>query len=309
VPVITTAAVSAITQTTAQSGGNITFDGGAFVYYRGVCWSTNPTPSYADFRTYDSTGTGAFTSTITGLAAATHYYVRAYAMNDAGLGYGNIDSFTTDDGSTTGTVTDIDGNVYTTIKIGSQWWMAENLRVTHYRNGNDIPNVTDSSAWQALISGAYCHYNNDSTNVAIYGRLYNWYAVNDNRNIAPAGWHVPTDAEWKQLEMYLGMNQSETDSIYWRGTDEGGKLKENGTIHWNSPNTGATNESGFTALPGGFRGTNATYEGIGGDAVYWSSTQASSGYAWYRYLYYYSSRAYRQNDHMYYGFSIRCVRD
>jgi uncharacterized protein (TIGR02145 family) len=309
VPVLTTTAVSAISETTAQSGGNITSDGGANVFYRGVCWSTHPTPTYADSRTYDSTGTGAFVSLLAGLTAGTHYYVRAYAMNDVGVGYGNIDTFTTDDGSTTGTVTDIDGNVYATVKIGSQWWMAENLKVTHYRNGSDIQRVADSSAWQALVTGAYCHYNNDSANATAYGRLYNWYAVNDNRNIAPAGWHVPTDIEWKQLEMFLGMSQSEADTIDWRGTDEGGKLKENGTTHWNSPNTGATNESGFSALPGGFRGSNSIYEGIGGDAVFWSATQSVGGYAWYRYLYYYSSRTYRQNDQIYYGFSIRCIRN
>ena len=154
-------------------------------------------------------------------------------------------------GPETGTVTDIDGNTYQTVKIGDQWWMAENLKVTCYRNGDAIPNITDGTTWASLSTGAYCEYNNDINNVATYGRLYNWYAVTDSRNIAPAGWHVPSDAEWKQLEMYLGMSQSEADATGWRGTDEGGKLKEVGTMHWNSPNTGATNESGFTALPGG----------------------------------------------------------
>lgn len=138
------------------------------------------------------------------------------------------------------TVTDYDGNVYQTVLIGDQCWMMENLKVTHYRNGDPIPHVTDGVTWGNLTSGAYCNYNNDEGNVATYGRLYNWYAVDDSRNIAPAGWHVPSDAEWQTLVDYLG-----GDAV------AGGKMKEAGTTHWASPNTGATNESGFTALPGG----------------------------------------------------------
>jgi len=171
----------------------------------------------------------------------------------------------------TGTVTDIDGNVYKTVKIGNQWWMAENLKVTRYRNGDPIPNITDNHTWVDLSTGAYCNYNNDISNVATYGRLYNWYAVDESRNIAPAGWHVPTDDEWKQLEIYLGMSPTEADETHWRGTDEGGKLKETGTTHWYSPNTGATNESGFTALPGGYR-VSGGFSSLGFGAYFWSST-------------------------------------
>ncbi len=208
----------------------------------------------------------------------------------------------------TGTVTDIDGNVYQTIKIGDQWWMMENLKVTHYRNGDPIPHVTDGSTWGALSTGAYCEYDNNSVNVATYGRLYNWYAVADSRNIAPEGWHVPTDEELKQLEMYLGMSQAEADGTGWRGTDEGGKLKETGTTHWNSPNEGATNESGFTALPGGYRYSGPFYD-MGYLAYFWSSSEYSSDYAWFRRLYYNSSQVYRSNDLKPLGFSVRCVRD
>jgi len=208
-----------------------------------------------------------------------------------------------------GTVTDIDGNVYQTITIGDQEWMAENLKVTHYRNGDPIPHVTDGATWGALTTGAYCEYDNNPSNVATYGRLYNWYAVDDSRNIAPEGWHVPTDEEWKQLEMYLGMSQAEADGSSWRGTDEGGKLKESGTTHWASPNTGATNESGFTALPGGYRGSNGYYHLMGNYAFFWSSTEYNDHDAWYRNLTYHLSEVSRSNPNKHYGFSVRCVRD
>ena len=165
-------------------------------------------------------------------------------------------------------MTDIDGNTYQTVKIGNQWWIAENLNVTHYQNGDAIPNVTDSAAWWGLTSGAYCNYNNDAANVAVYGRLYNWYAVHDSRNIAPAGWHVPSDAEWQTLVDYLG-----GDPV------AGGKMKEAGTTHWISPNTGATNESGFSGLPGGYRHTDGYYYDISYSASFWTFTESDSGYA------------------------------
>jgi uncharacterized protein (TIGR02145 family) len=139
--------------------------------------------------------------------------------------------------------------------------------------------------------------------------LYNWYAVDDSRNIAPEGWHVATDEEWKQLEMYLGMSQTEADTTGWRGADEGGKLKEAGTTHWTSPNTGATNESGFTALPGGYRGSTGDFTNVGGSALFWSSTEGSSGTAWGRYLGCYDSQVYRGSNNKRGGFSVRCVRD
>jgi len=206
------------------------------------------------------------------------------------------------------TVTDYDGNTYFTVKIGEQCWMAQNLKVTHYRNGDPIPNVTDDTEWEDLTTGAYCDYNNDEGNVATYGRLYNWYAVVDSRNIAPAGWHVPSDDELKQLEMYLGMSQAEADSAGWRGTDEGGKLKETGTTHWAPPNTGATNESGFSALPGGYRVSYGSFGDMGHYAYFWSSTEDSSDGAWYRPLSYSDSQVGRYLSKRG-GFSVRCVKD
>lgn len=207
------------------------------------------------------------------------------------------------------TVTDIDGNVYQIVKIGEQYWMAENLKVTHFRNGEVIPNVMNATEWSNQTAGAYCNYANDTSKVYTYGRLYNWFAVDDNRNIAPAGWHVPTDEEWKELEMYQGMSQSDADDTGYRGTDEGGKLKETGTTHWRSPNTGATNESGFSALPGGHRGSNGFFGSLGFDAHFWSSTEYSSSHAWRRHLYYNYSDIHRLNFSKNSGFSVRLIRD
>jgi uncharacterized protein (TIGR02145 family) len=240
IPTLSTTAASSITTTSATSGGNVISDGGATVTARGVCWSTNQNPTIDNSKTSNDIGTGSFTSNLTGLTANTIYYVRAYATNSMGTAYGNQVTFKTTTDVETNTVTDIDGNIYHTVTIGTQVWMVENLKTTKYRNGDPIPNVT-GNAWAALTTGAYCWYNNDAaTYKATYGALYNWYAVADSRNIAPTGWHVPTDAEWTTLTTFLG-----GESV------AGGKLKETGTNHWTSPNTGATNETGFTALPGG----------------------------------------------------------
>ena len=206
---------------------------------------------------------------------------------------------------TIGTLTDIDHNEYKTVKIGNQWWMAENLKVTHYRNGEAIPEITKgsvwsnlTSAWSNLTTGAYCVYRNDESNSATYGRLYNWYTVNDSRNIAPDGWHVPTDAEWTTLTTYLG-----GESV------AGGKLKESGTAHWISPNTGATNESGFAALPGGYRATYGNFDDMGYNATFWSSTEDDSLNAWTRTLPYDYSSVARYYTNKRSGFSVRLVRD
>ncbi|MCD4691469.1 MAG: fibrobacter succinogenes major paralogous domain-containing protein, partial [Calditrichales bacterium] len=182
---------------------------------------------------------------------------------------------------------------------------AENLKVTRYRNGDAIPNETDNTAWTNLSTGAYCAYNNDNGNAETYGFLYNWYAVADNRNISPAGWHVPTDEEWKELEMYLGMSQSDADATDWRGSPVGSKLKA--TSGWYSSGNG-TNESGFTALPGGNRSHYGSFYYIGNYGYWWSATEYGSS-AWQRGLIYYDSGVGRYSYGKPYGFSVRLVRD
>lgn len=199
-----------------------------------------------------------------------------------------------------GTMTDQDGNTYKTITIGTQTWMAENLRTTKYRNGEPIPEVTPNTNWAYMASGAYCNYNNttDIEDIATYGRLYNWYTVSDSRNIAPAGWRVPTNTDWNTLVAYLGAAQA------------GGKLKETGTTHWTSPNTGATNESGFTALPGGCRWypDGAFYEiGIGG--LWWTSTPYSQLEGTYLGISNDFSSTGLQNRAKQLGLSVRCVKE
>jgi len=173
---------------------------------------------------------------------------------------------------------------YKTVRIGSQVWMAENLKSTKFNDGTFIPIVIDDSIWSHLSSPAYCWYNNDEVNYkSTYGAMYNWYAVKTGK-LCPLGWHVPSDEEWKELEIYLGMPPQQTNNFGTRGTDEGGKLKETDTIHWQYPNTGATNKSGFTALPGGGRVKNGTFNTSGYSSSWWSSSEFSPNRAWCRFL-------------------------
>ncbi|HDS01501.1 MAG TPA: hypothetical protein ENO22_00220 [candidate division Zixibacteria bacterium] len=206
------------------------------------------------------------------------------------------------------TITDIDGNIYSVVKIGDQLWMADNLKVTHYRNGDPIANVTVVAEWSSMTAGAYCDYNNEVTNAAVYGRLYNWYAVNDSRGIAPEGWHVPSDSEWKQLERHLGLSNEEADSAGWRADGLGGKLKA--TYNWQLPNDGATNETGFTALPGGNRyfGSGNTFNSINQAAFFWTAGE-SEGRTWHRALLYDRSGIFRYYEPKNVGLSVRCVKD
>ena len=195
------------------------------------------------------------------------------------------------------TVTDDQGNVYNTVKIGEQCWLKQNLRSTKYNDGTNIPNVTNNTTWESLTTPAYCWYNNDfSTYGSVYGALYNWYAVNTG-NLCPVGWHVPSDAEWTELTDYLG------------GTSvAGGKLKETGTTHWLSPNIGATNETSFTALPSGCR----TYEGFSGlqyFGTWWSATEREIIFSWYHHTYYNHSGVPRESATKKTGFSIRCLKN
>jgi len=495
VPVLTTTAVSGITGTTATSGGTITSEGSGTVISRGVCWSTGISPTIEDSKTSDGSGGGSFTSNLVDLEGGTIYYVRAYASNSAGTGYGTAMTFTTlgqaptastleatnisvstvalngnananyistvvtfeygttinygstitasqspitgstsiqvssnltdlapgttyhfriktensrgiiygsdqvfttlgqspaaitldattitkssatlngtvnanylsttvtfEYGSTisygqiatakqspvTGStntnlsaditglasgatyhyrivatnslgtingadkiftlydanaISDYEGNYYTTVSIGTQVWMKENLRSTKYNDGTPIPNETEGAAWGALSTPAYCWYGNDAiTYKTTYGALYNWFTVNTGK-LCPINWHVPSDSEWTILTTFLG-----GESV------SGGKLKEAGSTHWSSPNTGASNDSGFTGLPGGNRWGNGPFDGIGTLAYWWSSTEVTTLSAWYRQVYYNTVNIDRLNFNPVErsGFSVRCVKD
>ena len=375
----------------AHTGGEVLSDGGLQIIERGVCWSTQSEPTINDPHTIDGSGIGPFISVMPWfeLMPPQEFHVRAYAKNSFGVGYGSAERFysmcmsfldqvvvdnilgtsveitciagncdrvrfiitntmtgaiqtvfsdvnliggimpvsITVSGLTigtpytvdavtegicepqgynaiqfttlnSGTVSDIEGNIYKTIRIGNQIWMAENLKATKFNNGNLIPYVPDVTQWTDLVADGYCWYeNNASLYKETYGALYNWYVVNKG-NLCPTGWHVPSDAEWTSLETFLG------------GVSvAGGKLKEEGTIHWLSPNNGATNESGFTGLPGGYRDLNGTFNAIGRYGEWWTSTGDNSDAAWDRHLVNDITSLVRSSNDINDGFSVRCIQD
>jgi uncharacterized protein (TIGR02145 family) len=261
-----TSQVINFTSTTAKVGGKITFGGVAEILATGVCWSTTVNPVITDSKTDEVVGNAQFVSSLSGLTAATTYHVRAYATTSAGTAYGEDVTFTT---LSSTTVYDVEGNVYNIITIGVQVWMAENLKTTKYNDGTAIPNVTDNAGWPSEpASDAYCWYNNDVANKTPYGALYNVVAVNNDK-LCPVGWHVATNDDWHNMILFL-------DPDATQGIDEsliaGGMLKESGTVHWDAPNDGATNISGFSALPGGIRFTDPYgFAQLGNNANYWSS--------------------------------------
>ena len=312
---VTTGTVTNITTTTATCSGNVTSDGGSSVTARGVCWSTSQNPTTSNSKTTNGTGLGTYTSNITGLSPNTTYYVRAYATNANGTAYGEQRTFKSqqEQGSVFGSFTDSrDGNHYETVTIGSQVWMAENLAYLPSVVGPETGSEYDGYEAYPFYyvygyDGASVATAKATANYTTYGVLYNWPAA---ITACPEGWHLPSDDEWKQLEMYLGMTQEEADETNGaRGTDEGGKLKESGTDHWMFPNTGATNESGFTALPGGYRSSGGRFDSIGIYGRWWSSTEGSTDNAWSRYLGYNGSYVNRGNYGKGNGFSVRCLRD
>jgi uncharacterized protein (TIGR02145 family) len=207
------------------------------------------------------------------------------------------------------TVTDIDGNVYRTVQIGGQCWTAENLRSTTYANGDPIPNVPDDLQWGGLTTGAWAHYENDGSYENPYGKLYNWYAAADPRNVCPTNWHVPTDAEWNTLVGYLDPAYDPGAFGSQSGT-AGGKMKSTGTQYWQAPNEGATNESGFSGLPGGARYYNdGPFNFLGNDGLWWSASESGAEGACFRDLYNSSAAILRSNNFKRDGFSVRCLRD
>jgi uncharacterized protein (TIGR02145 family) len=289
---------------------------------KGICWSSSPNPTVAD--TMLSSGPGCATSleqVIGGLNQGATYYFRAYAfVSPDSVTYSNelvltvpIDPAAVhtcgaiavhNPNLTYGSLTDQEGNVYKTIVIGTQEWMAENLKTSIYNNGDSIAHVTDGWEWQGLSSGAWCHYNNDSQYECPYGKLYNWYAVADPRNVCPSGWHVPSDDEWSTLTNFLG------------GTNPAwSKLKSTGTLYWFDSNgyiPNSTNESGFSALPGGSGGWY-----FGGDSFYqlsalgswWSSTEVDINTAWSRSIGYMLENVNQDYSNKNQGLSIRCLKD
>ena len=321
VPTVTTKNVSDIASTSATCGGNVTSDGGSAIVERGVCWSTSHNPTVNNSHTIDGAGTGTFTSTLTGLAASTTYYVRAYVVNSVGIGYGGEVSFTTltDPCQGVTTVTDYDGNVYNTIGVGNQCWMKENLRTTKYSDGTPISQGSGIS-----YDVGYWYYPNDSSsNMSTYGLLYNWKAMMRNsssssanpsrvQGICPTGWHVPSGSEWGQLTDFV----SSQSQYLCSGNSENIAKALASTTDWNSSTSNcavgndqsANNATGFGALPtGGYQGGG--YVNSGGSTTFWTATESSSRKAYTLYLYCHYATVSFYNSEKSPGYSVRCLRD
>ena len=293
--VLETRAVTDITATTATSGGNMTNKRDIELRSRGICWSISENPMLEDSRTDEGRGKGGFRSNLKGLAPGKVYYVRSYAIKENDTIYGNIVSFTTD---SLGEVTDIDGNKYKTIALGLQIWMADNLKTTRYNDGTAIPYVTDAGKWASLSGPGFCWYkNSESTFKPMYGAIYNWYAINDNR-LCPEGWHVPDNTDWDHLADYLGG---------WNSA--GGKLKVKGDAYWSTPNTGATNEYMFSALPGGLRYLDGEFRDFGFGGYWWSASEQSAERAFFRHIFYEEVSLFRFDNDKRNGFYVRCIKN
>jgi uncharacterized protein (TIGR02145 family) len=298
IPTLTTSVPKSLTLTAAAGGGNISNDGGIPVTDRGVCWNTTGSPFITDSHTSDGNGAGLFSSTMTDLTLNTKYYVRAYATNSLGTGYGNQVEYTQRE-----PVLDNDGNPYSVDTIGTQVWLGENLMTSTFNDGVAIPYVSEGNQWASISTPAFCWYNNsESTFKSTYGGLYNWYAVNSGK-LCPTGWHVPSVEEFTILLSYLGGDQL-----------AGGKLKETGTNHWFTPNLGATNGSGFTALPGGGRynvySLGGAFSDLGYFGYWWSSSESATATNAFSYDMGYNvsnvnKSEYRKTD----GGAVRCLKD
>ncbi len=315
-PTVSTMGVTAITATTAVTGGNITDDGGSAVIARGVCWSTSHNPTTAGNHTSDGEGMGSFTSNLTGLTAGTTYFVRAYAINGNGTKYGDEVAFSTPVPFVCGTntVSDYEGHIYNTVQIGDQCWMKENMRATKYSDGTSI---TKASVTQESYGTRYYY---DPGQAANYGYLYNWPAAKgpssvsaNNQGICPTGWHVPSNGEWTQLEQYVSSQSNyrcSNNSTYIAkalASTTGWASSTNQCAVGNTP--ASNNATGFSAVPAGNHGSSSFY-GSGSYAYFWSSTEYSSSYAYYRGLTYTNASVYGDSgNNKSLGCSVRCLRD
>jgi len=310
--------ITSISDTSIIMEGLITTDGGTPILKNGVCWSTSENPTIANNLTIDALPTvtyglqnNYFESSLIGLAPSTRYYLRAYATNKVGTSYGKqliISTLTK-----TGSVIDFDGNEYTTVKIGEQTWMVENLKTTRFNDGTIIPNVTDYNTWSNIESPGYCWYNNDSTNKTTFGALYNWYTI-ETRKLAPTGWHVPSKEDWKELETYLISNGFNYDS-----TTTENKIAKSlaSTTGWYSAiesgcigyNLSTNNSSGFSANPAGIRWDTGEFNGKGFESLWWCSWSDLEGWAYIRGLDYHHYNLIEMEYPKNGGFSVRCVRN
>lgn len=298
VPTLTTNEATVITHYSLFTGGVITDNGGGGITSKGICWSsTKQMPLITDSKITSNSSGNNFQLYIKCLEPNTTYFIRAYATNKAGTAYGNTITVTTLS-EADGTVSDIEGNVYKTVKIGQQTWFAQNLRTSHYNNGEQIP-TTDKEIHEEENPKYQWSANGDETLVEKYGRLYTWYVVTDNRNVCPCGWHVPAQEEWAELIKYLG---GDVEQI-------GANLKDSGTKNWDAPNKGATNSSGFTAIPSGARDYTSAFVWFGKSASFWTSTGNDIDDAYFYSLDHLNTKLVEDVYSRKAGHAVRCIKD
>jgi uncharacterized protein (TIGR02145 family) len=320
IPTVQSYGATHVNSKSAVCGGEVLLEGDFPVSRRGVCWSIEELPTLSDQVAEAGEGPGIFSVEIEDLELKTLYFVRAFATNSDGTAYGDVISFKT---WAEGEFADYDGNVYPSVEIGEQTWMKENLRVTHYADGRPIQEEVWN--WGELPAGyrAYCWQNNDSASWADpYGALYTWGGAMDGagsndsnpgevQGVCPDGWHLPSDQEWQEMELFLGMDPAEVDTLGLRerGDGFGGRLKEIGYKYWRNPNSEATNFTGFSAVGSGFRQIDGIFRNLGRTATFWTSTEFNTANIWTRGLNYNNSWIRRGYDYKGSGFSVRCVKN
>lgn len=316
-PQVSTIPVDMIARTSAVVGGTILDEGSDSITDKGFCWSLEVEPDLSDHTSENIWPDDDIEWMMRGLLPNTTYFVRAYATNSLGTVYGNEESFNTKPADAItlfnpdlsyDSIQDIEGNIYKTIVIGEQEWMAENLKTTKFSDGEAIPFIAMFSENDLPLSPGYSWYeNNEVVFKDIYGAYYNWYAINTGK-VCPSGWHIPSDEEWKVLELYLGMSREEADAMGYRGSMEGAKLKESGTYNWVVGSEPGSNQSGFTALPGG-----SALRSEGNVGLWWTATPFGMDpvYSWIfcRLLYWDGSYIVRSEIFKGSFISVRCVKD
>jgi len=296
---LTTGDYSEVTSSSFKMGGDVLSDGGSPVTDKGICWNTAPGPTTDNFTESGGNGIGSFMVSISGLVVNTTYYLRAYATNSVGTWFSDEVEVTLWLNEPGPDVTDVEGNNYNSKRIGTQVWLVQNLKTTKYVDGISIPHVTNANTWMNLTSAAYSWYENDIINRENYGALYNWHSVNTGK-LCPAGWHVPSKEEYILLEEYLKST----------GGDAGGMMKHQGTSQWNTPNTGATNVSGLTGLPAGYRGVDdGDFWGQHYALFLWTSTEDVNDNATAITLVYDNASMGEGVYNRVLGASVRCVQD
>jgi uncharacterized protein (TIGR02145 family) len=291
-PTVTLTGLSRISPFSIDFTAEISSDGGSPITARGIVFGTQSDPTFINQTLGFGENAGSFEGTITALLPQTAYYVRAFATNDAGTRYSNQQM-----AITTLVASDVDGNTYPSIKIGSQIWFSTNLNVTKYQNMDNIDQLATNELWQGAAAGAWSFANNSAENENPYGKLYNWFAVSDMRKLCPEGWKIPSDEDWTILTDYLG------------GLDvAGGKLKATGISFWSIPNAWANNMSYFSALPGGYRDETGNFVGLGYYGLWWSATPNGEN-AWSRYLFNEFNYVSRENYPKHQGLSVRCLKE